>query len=186
MLAAELEVSTRTIVRDVDALQEAGIPMVVHRGNRGGIDLGFGYRTRLTGLTRAEAEALGVIVASQIPLVTTLGIEQDARRVLSKMVESLPDQTRTIVNESQHRFTLDNDNSSTEHSEVIEALTKAINGSNIVMVHLPNSVTRKIHPIGMTQTNKGWLVRDAVDTHSPIGIAEIISINISAHTFQGV
>ncbi len=48
-LARELEVATRTILRDVDALTEAGLPIIVLQGNRGGIELGFNYRTRLTG-----------------------------------------------------------------------------------------------------------------------------------------
>ena len=39
-LAKEVEVSVRTILRDVDAMTEAGLPIVVHRGNGGGIELG--------------------------------------------------------------------------------------------------------------------------------------------------
>lgn len=43
-LAEELEVSRRTILRDLDALTEAGLPVIVHRGAQGGIELGFGDR----------------------------------------------------------------------------------------------------------------------------------------------
>ena len=66
-LAAELEVSKRTILRDVEALSEAGLPMIVRPGRGGGIELGFNYRTRLTGLAADEAEALGVLLGRGLP-----------------------------------------------------------------------------------------------------------------------
>ena len=82
-LAAELEVSTRTIYRDLDALSAAGIPVYAERGAGGGCRLDPGYRTDLTGLTDGEAGALALL-ATPGPL-DSLEIGRQLRAALRKL-----------------------------------------------------------------------------------------------------
>ena len=79
-LATELDVSRRTVLRDIEALGEAGLPVLVHRGSRGGFELGFNHRTRLTGLASDEAEALGVVLSAPVPELAELGLVDAAAR----------------------------------------------------------------------------------------------------------
>ncbi len=106
-LAAELEVTPRTILRDVDAMTEAGLPVITHRGARGGIELGFNYRTRLTGLARDEAEALAVWLAALPDELVALGLGPAATRARTKLIESLPDRSRAVMAQAAVQFPRD-------------------------------------------------------------------------------
>lgn len=103
-LAAELEVHPRTIQRDIDALTEAGLPIITHRGAAGGVELGFNYRTRLTGLAEDEAEALALWLSAPPPTLSALGLDGAARRAKAKFLESLPDRSRAIAALAATRF----------------------------------------------------------------------------------
>lgn len=87
-LAAELGVSVRTIYRDVDALQAAGVPLYSEEGRGGGYGLVDSYRTTLTGLTAGERQAL-LLLTIPAPLAgLTVGRELEA--ALRKVVAALP------------------------------------------------------------------------------------------------
>ncbi len=96
-LAAELEVSRRTILRDIEALRASGLPVVAHHGRGGGFELGFNYRTRLTGLAADEAEALGVILAQPAPALAAVGLAEAGARARTKRLEPLPDPVRATA-----------------------------------------------------------------------------------------
>lgn len=87
-LAEELEVSERTIYRDLEALSTAGIPVYTERGPGGGIALLEEYRTNLTGLTADEVQAL-FMLSIPSPLLQ-LGVGETLRSALRKLTAALP------------------------------------------------------------------------------------------------
>lgn len=87
-LAKRLEVSKRTIYRDMDVLSAAGIPVVAERGTGGGWFLLDTYRTDLTGLNPAEIQALFLPTPAQ--LLADLGLHQASEAAFIKLLASLP------------------------------------------------------------------------------------------------
>ncbi|WP_404789289.1 helix-turn-helix transcriptional regulator [Streptomyces pristinaespiralis] len=104
-LARELEVSERTVTRDALALSEAGVPVYADRGRAGGYRLIGGYRTRLTGLGRDEAEALFL---SGLPgALRDMGLEDAASAARLKVSAALLPSLRNAPESAARRFHLD-------------------------------------------------------------------------------
>ncbi|MFE2585686.1 helix-turn-helix transcriptional regulator, partial [Streptomyces sp. NPDC059378] len=101
-LAGELEVSERTVTRDAQALSEAGVPVYAERGRAGGYRLVGGYRTRLTGLARGEAEALFL---SGVPgALREMGLEDAASAARLKVSAALLPSLRDASSSAARRF----------------------------------------------------------------------------------
>lgn len=181
-LAEELEVSVRTILRDVDAMTEAGLPVIVLQGNQGGIELGFNYRTRLTGLAADEAEALGVMLEMSMPMVAALGMSSPAKRARNKLIESFPDKVRARILVAQTRFqsgakdNLDSD-------QRLPAMATAIKERQVVRIQSKSPSPRVVHPISLMLKDKDWALEDALQPDKHILMADWHDINISSKTF---
>jgi len=104
-LADELEVSVRTIYRDLQALSTAGVPVYAERGPGGGCSLLESYRTNLTGLTPQEARAL-FMLSIPAPL-DQLGVTQELKAALLKLSAALPASQRGEEERSRQRIHLD-------------------------------------------------------------------------------
>ncbi|KAK1182065.1 YafY family protein [Streptomyces sp. NBS 14/10] len=104
-LAERMEVSVRTIMRDVEALSAAGVPVYTTRGPQGGIALLPGFRTDVTGLTADEARALFVLLAGRAH--ADLGLGQAIGSALRKIMAALPAPHRPDADLTSRRILID-------------------------------------------------------------------------------
>ncbi|AEY91841.1 DeoR-family transcriptional regulator [Streptomyces hygroscopicus subsp. jinggangensis 5008] len=104
-LADRLEVSVRTIYRDVEALSAAGVPVYAERGRHGGIELLPGFRTDVTGLTADESRALFILAAQGAH--AALGLDAALGSALRKVMAALPAPHRPAAEVTSRRVLVD-------------------------------------------------------------------------------
>nr|MDQ3818613.1 HTH domain-containing protein [Acidobacteriota bacterium] len=104
-LARRLEVSERTIHRDMEALGMAGVPIAAERGQRGGWMLMEGYETRLTGLNEAEIQAL--FLTRPARLLADLSLDKASDAALIKLSAALPPVFRHDADYARQRIYVD-------------------------------------------------------------------------------
>ena len=162
-LAAELEVSVRTVYRDVEALAAAGVPLYGDAGHAGGYRLLDGYRTRLTGLTSDEAEALFLAgvpgPAAELGLGTVLAAAQ------LKVRAALPPELRAHADRISGRFHLDAPGwyADAEEAPFLPAVADAVWNSRVLDVLYrrwaePTDVERRLEPYGLVLKAGRWYV----------------------------
>ncbi|WP_030786904.1 helix-turn-helix transcriptional regulator [Streptomyces sp. NRRL S-920] len=158
-LAAELEVSERTITRDAQALSEAGVPVYADRGRTGGYRLIGGYRTRLTGLGRSEAEALFL---SGVPgALREMGLEDAASAARLKVSAALMPSLRDASQNASQRFHLDAPGwfKETPAPELLPAVADAVWDDRRVTARYRREeaeVERELEPYGLVLKAGVW------------------------------
>ncbi len=162
-LADELEVSLRTIYRDVEALAAAGVPVYADQGRAGGYRLVEGYRTRLTGLTEQEAAALFLV---GLPgAAAAFGLTAETSGAELKLLAALAPDQRDRAGRLKNRFHLDLPAwyQDAENSPHLAAVADAVLHDRRIKVlyrrwEAPREVERVLEPYGLVLKNGSWYV----------------------------
>ncbi|WP_067710496.1 helix-turn-helix transcriptional regulator [Nocardia yamanashiensis] len=158
-LARELEVSTRTVLRDIEALSAAGVPVYAERGRHGGFALLPGFRTELTGLNHDEALAL--LVAGSRRGAQAFGLGSALASGMRKVVDALPEGHRDTATDAAERLLIDPDTdllARRVHPEegsgaVVAAVRRAVFAGHKLRIHYAavdqDPRWRTVDPIGL-------------------------------------
>ena len=190
-LADELEVSVRTVYRDVEELSASGVPLYADRGAHGGFSLVEGYRTRLTGLTHAEAEALFLSgypgPAAQLGLGTVLAAAQ------LKVLAALPPELRSRASRIRQRFHLDAAGwfQEPEAAAHLQPLAAAAWSDQRLRIHYRRGtadglvVERVVDPFGLVLKGGIWYVVARADGElRTYRVSRIADMEVLADTFE--
>ncbi len=158
-IAEKLEVSIRTVHRDVESLTAAGVPVEALRGPAGGYRLAGGYRTRLTGLTADEAEALFAAGISGPAAELGLGGELAAARL--KLLAALPHELQERATRASRLFHLDTRGWFRAEDRVphLPALSAAVwRGCRVRLRYREGGrvVQRTVDPLGLVLKGGAW------------------------------
>ncbi len=188
-LSQELEVSERTIYRDIDALSAAGVPIYGEPGRAGGYSLLDSYRTSLTGLNEGEVRALFMM---QIPdALAQLGMGQELKAALLKLTAALPAARREDEEKVRQRFYLDSTpwdvgetavpHLQTIHQAVWQAqkllLTFRLPYHNIELQHL-------VEPYGLVAKASTWYLVYYRDGFRVQRVADLLNATPAHETFE--
>src|SRR5215475_12295332 len=166
-LAERLEVSERTIHRDMEALGVAGVPVVAERGAGGGWSLLGEYRTNLTGLNEAEIQAL--FLARSPRLLDDLGLSKAAEAAFIKLFAAVPSTTRHDAESASRRIYVDVTgwNRSEESVPLLPLLQEAVWRERKLKFRYQRGddceVEREVDPLGLVAKGSVWYVVAAID-----------------------
>jgi predicted DNA-binding transcriptional regulator YafY len=166
-LAERLEVSARTIHRDMEALSGAGIPVFAERGITGGWMLMDGYSTNLTGLN--EAEILALFATKPTRLLADLNLDKASDAALIKLLAALPSASRQNAEYARQRIYIDVTGWSRSEETVpfLQTIQEAIWQERKVLFKYQRgdkcTVERLIDPLGLVAKGSVWYLVAAVE-----------------------
>jgi predicted DNA-binding transcriptional regulator YafY len=184
-LAKELEVSIRTVYRDIDQLSAAGIPVMADRGREGGFQLLNGFRTQLTGLTQAEAEAL--MLAGLPGPAAELGLAERMSTARLKLMAALPSGMR--AERVATRFHLDVTGwfRATEPVALLPTVARAVWGERYLRIRYRqggDSNEVRIGPLGLVLKAGVWyLVAQKGSTYRTYRASNILAVESLDESF---
>ncbi|WP_170383414.1 helix-turn-helix transcriptional regulator [Ruegeria atlantica] len=186
-LAEELEVSPRTIHRDIDQLSYAGVPVFAERGRNGGYKLLDGYQTRLTGLDADEASCL--LLSGLGAVLDDLGLLEAANQTELKVLASLPNATRDHAAIVSERFFLDPVSwyRKKEEAPFVRKVAAAVWAQQQLSIRYESwkgVVERIVSPLAIVFKAGSWYLVALVDTPRVYKIAKIQSIEALDKVFS--
>lgn len=155
-LAEHLEVSERTIYRDIEALSFAGIPLYSEHGPGGGYELLGGYQTRLNGLTAQEVRALFLL--SIFTPLADLGLDQALEDALLKLSAALPAPSREQAAQVRQRIHVDTPQPAHSGRVIshLERIQEAIWHDYTLCLTYPGYYRRFFDPYGLVSRHGIW------------------------------
>jgi len=187
-LATELEVSVRTVYRDVDALHSAGVPLYGEAGHAGGYQLVDGYRTRLTGLTEPEAESL--FLTGLPGAARDLGLGSEVAAAWLKLTASLPPDLRDRATRIRERFHLDAPAwyHEPDDAPALAAAADAVWRERRIRIRYhrwraPREVDRTLDPYGLVLKSGRWYLVGASRRVSTYRVSAIQSLEVLDEPF---
>lgn len=165
-LADALEISIRTLYRDIDELTAAGVPVYAERGRAGGFELMRGWKTTLTGLTPSEAQA--VFLSGLAGPAAELGLGEDVEQAQLKLLAALPASWRDDARRVSSRLYLDPIDWYRESQPLphLATIASAVWDERPVAIHYESwklTSRRTISPLGLVLKAGAWYLVAASD-----------------------
>ncbi|QDP95328.1 WYL domain-containing protein [Microlunatus elymi] len=187
-LARELEVSTRTIRRDMEALSAAGIPVYSTRGGAGGWSLVQEYQTSLTGLNASEA--LATIIGHPSGILTDLGLDDPGEELVLKLLAAVAPAAREQAEHARQRIHIDPDLywepvASNPSPKLRQLVAASWDDRMVELRYGSGNTVSQVAPYGLVRKGTRWyLIAQVHDQVRTYRISRIHELTVTEATFS--